>query len=279
MKIQVLVENTSFDEFEGEHGLCFFVEYKDRKYLIDSGASGLYAENAKKLGIDLSAVEKAFLSHAHYDHSGGYVEFFEANTKAKVFLQKSAKNSCCFKLGKTKKYIGMPEGIQEKYKERFAYVDGYLDMGDGIYILPHTTPNLEERGKRAHMACVVDGKTITDNFSHEQTLVFREEDGLVLFNSCSHAGVENILEEVKEVFPKDRIKAFFGGFHMMGTMGPTTCNFEKQEVVEIAEQIKKSSDATFYSGHCTGQIAFAWLQEVLGDRIVEMHAGMQVEIV
>ena len=37
MKIGVLVENTAEDGLSPEHGLCLYVEYKEKRYLIDSG--------------------------------------------------------------------------------------------------------------------------------------------------------------------------------------------------------------------------------------------------
>ena len=43
-------------------------------------------ENAKKLGIDLSQVDKVIISHGHNDHGGGLQSFFSINQKAKVFV-------------------------------------------------------------------------------------------------------------------------------------------------------------------------------------------------
>lgn len=279
MKVKVLVENTANGQCEGEHGLSLFAEYNGKNYIVDTGSTGLYSKNAKLMNVDLSTVEAAFLSHAHYDHSGGFNEFFEANKTAKVYLQEKCKNKTYFKIvGPIKKYIGIPEGLLTNFQDRFEYVDGYRELGDGIYILPHTTPNLIKRGEHAHMCAVVGDKVLFDDYSHEQTVVFEESDGLVCFNSCSHAGVENIIEEVKSVFPAKRIKAFFGGFHMMGALGPQTSNFKKEEVQAIANQLLTSSDAVFYSGHCTGEIAFAWLKEVMGDRIIAFHSGKVIEV-
>ncbi|MBQ0058440.1 MAG: MBL fold metallo-hydrolase, partial [Lachnospiraceae bacterium] len=238
MRLQILVENTSMGEFTGEHGLSVYVEHAGKKYLIDTGATGLYSENAKKLDVDLSEIDAAFLSHAHYDHSGGYNEFFAANGKVKVYLQSAAKIKQYFKIaGPIKKYIGIPEGILERYVDRFEYVDGYKDMGDGVYILPHTTPGLSKRGQHAHMYGMINGKPVVDDFAHEQTVVFEEEDGLYCFNSCSHGGVDNIIEEVKQVFPNKPIKAFIGGFHMMGTLGVKTCSFSEEEVKQVASKL------------------------------------------
>lgn len=39
-----------------------------------------------------------------------------------------------------------------------------------------------------------------DDFHHEQSLVFDTDDGLVILNSCSHGGIDNIVKEVKATF-------------------------------------------------------------------------------
>lgn len=278
MKITVLVENTKQGECECEHGLSLMIEYKGDKYLVDTGASGMFAENAKKLGVDLSTIKAGFLSHAHYDHSSGYPEFFESNSTAKIYLQQAAANKCFFKIaGPIKKYIGIPNGILSDYQDRFEYVDGYRDLGNGIYIIPHSTPEIINRAIRTHMCTEIDGKIVYDDFSHEQTVVFEEEDGLVCFNSCSHGGVDVIIEEVKRAFPGKNIKAYCGGFHMMGPLGPTTSSYAKEEVSEVARKLLESSNARFYSGHCTGTIAFDWLKEVMGDRIEAFYSGKVFE--
>lgn len=85
MKMVVLVENSSRCRLCAEHGLSVYIEYEGKTYLLDTGATALFAENAKELGVDLSKVDTAFLSHAHYDHSGGFEEFFKKNDKAAVY--------------------------------------------------------------------------------------------------------------------------------------------------------------------------------------------------
>lgn len=75
MKIKVLMDNISSGELAGEWGLSILIEYEGRKILLDTGASGAFAENAEKMGIDLAEVDFAVLSHAHYDHSDGMEAF------------------------------------------------------------------------------------------------------------------------------------------------------------------------------------------------------------
>ncbi|MDO5145664.1 MAG: MBL fold metallo-hydrolase [Eubacteriales bacterium] len=279
MKVHILVENTSCGECAGEHGLSLYIEHEGKNYLIDTGATGLFSENAEKMGVDLAEIDEAFLSHAHYDHSGGFREFFAQNQKAKVYLQEACKKKYYYKITESaKKYIGIPADILDIYEDRFVYVDGYRKLGDGVFICPHTTPQLWERGRRAHMFGILDATITADDFAHEQTIVFEEKGGLYLFNSCSHGGVENVIEEIKAQFPGKVIKAFFGGFHMMGAKGVDSCNFTEEEVKQVGSTLLRTSGAVFYTGHCTGNVAGVWLKEVMGDRFKPFHSGMEVEV-
>ncbi|MCF0241946.1 MAG: hypothetical protein HUK25_04870 [Treponema sp.] len=65
---------------------------------------------------------------------------------------------------------------------------------------------------------------------------------------------------------------------MMGPTGPDSCSFSKEDVQKVAEQIKNGCDAVFYSGHCTGSVAYEYLKEVLGERLQKLHSGLEVEI-
>lgn len=279
MIVKVLIENNADEGLFAEHGLCLYIEYKNKKYLVDTGASELFASNAANMNVDLEKIDIAFLSHAHFDHSGGYPKFFEINKHAKVYLQEASKYKQYYKVaGPIKKYIGIPEGTLDKYADRFEYVDGAAKIDDGVYIVPHDSEGIIERAKHTNMCVVIDGKTQYDNFKHEQTIVFEEDDGLICFNSCSHSGVDIAIAEVKRAFKDKKIKAYFGGFHMMGMAGITSCSYSKKEVQMVALKLTELTDAKFFSGHCTGIIAYDWLKEILGDRLEAFQSGKVFEI-
>ncbi len=86
MRIIVLTDNIGNELTPGEWGLSFYIEYGEKKVLLDAGKSGLFAENAQRLGLSLENVDYAVLSHAHYDHADGMEEFLRQNEKARLWL-------------------------------------------------------------------------------------------------------------------------------------------------------------------------------------------------
>ncbi len=76
MIIKMLAENTAASgEFACEHGLSLHIETKGHRLLFDVGASGLFLENARKMGVVISDVDTLVISHGHYDHGGGLGAF------------------------------------------------------------------------------------------------------------------------------------------------------------------------------------------------------------
>ncbi len=69
-EISILTDNRSADpgRFGCEHGLSVLLRTPSARVLMDTGASGLFAANADRMGIDLSEVDYVFLSHGHSDH-------------------------------------------------------------------------------------------------------------------------------------------------------------------------------------------------------------------
>lgn len=204
MKSIVIVDNIGAGNAKGEWGLCIYIEYNGKNILLDTGNSSLFIKNLEVIGIDINDINFAVLSHAHSDHANGMEKFFERNTVAKFYLQQYCEESCYWKFGLLKRYVGIPTGILEKYKDRIVYAQDKLEVCDGVILLPHKKA-VKTIGKIQHMYIKKNGKMIVDDFAHEQSLVFRTEEGLVIFNSCSHAGADIIINEVSEAFQQEKI--------------------------------------------------------------------------
>ena len=269
MKATVIVDNIKKDDILGEWGLCVHIEYKGRQFLLDTGSSELFVENADKLGVDLKNVDYAVLSHAHYDHANGMERFFKVNDKAVFYLQEDAKENCYTKIWLFHKYIGIPKGVTEKYRNRITCVSGKYRICDEVYLLSHTTQGLEQIGKRENMYQRKGLHFCPDNFCHEQSLVFDTESGLVIFNSCSHGGVINIIHEAESAFPAKKVRAMIGGFHIFKR--------PENEIRELAEQIRKTGIEMVYTGHCSGKRGYDILREELGDMVHQLQVGLEME--
>lgn len=269
MKAKIIVDNISDGNVSGEWGLCVYIEYNDKKILLDTGASALFARNAEAFGINLDDIDMAVLSHAHSDHANGMQYFFEKNSRAKFYLQKTADENCYRKKFIFHKYIGISKGTLKKYSDRIVFIDGKYMLCDGIYLIPHTTDGLDSIGLREKMYVKKDGKWLPDSFSHEQSLVFDTEKGLVIFNSCSHGGASTIIREVSSAFPDKHVYALIGGFHLF--------NKSENEIREFAGKIRETNVGYLCTGHCTGQRAYDILQAELGGIIHKLHVGLTME--
>ncbi len=272
MKITVLSDNIAPKKsvLKGEWGLSFHIEYEGKTFLLDTGASSLFSKNAQKLGIDLSAVDTGILSHSHYDHSDGMGEFFTVNKTAPFYISSECKDNCYGKRFIFSKYIGIKKGLTEKYKDRIVRVKGSIKLCEGVHLICHTSENLQAVGKKTGLYKMINRKLIPDDFDHEQSLVFETEKGLVIFNSCSHAGPENILREIKSAFPDKNIYAYLGGLHLYRS--------DENEIRRMADILGESTLQLIVTGHCTGDKPYKILKEALSDRLCQLSVGKVIEI-
>ena len=64
MRIITLIENTpGAPGCAHEHGLSLYIETACHTLLLDTGATGAFADNAAALGLDLGRVDTVVLSH------------------------------------------------------------------------------------------------------------------------------------------------------------------------------------------------------------------------
>ena len=71
LSLTVAVNDEARTSLEAEHGLSLILRYHGRLNLFDTGAGRTTLPNLERLGVESSAIEGVFLSHGHYDHTGG----------------------------------------------------------------------------------------------------------------------------------------------------------------------------------------------------------------
>lgn len=274
MKIVTLVENTSISEnYKNEHGLCLYIETEKHKCLFDLGASGLFAENAQKLGIDPEEVDLVVISHGHYDHGGGLEIFLGINKKAKIYVNHKAFNKFYSNRGEDPKaYIGLNQKLLPN--ERFVFVEDHLVIDDELELFSNVQGDKFRSTANLDLFIETDGVMVGDDFAHEQNLIIREGNKTVLFAGCAHNGIANILDHlslVYKVIPDDVI----GGFHLYN---PSRKKSENIVLIENMGHYLLSSDTTYYTCHCTGTEPYQILRGLMGDRIQYLSTGSILEM-
>jgi len=88
MKITIIYDNTAFrKDLQADWGFSALVEVKKRKILFDTGANGrILLSNMEKLKVNLEEIEDVFISHPHWDHTGGLLSFLRLNNKVKLWI-------------------------------------------------------------------------------------------------------------------------------------------------------------------------------------------------
>lgn len=258
MRITALAENTSVsDNFGAEHGLSLYIETDKHNILFDMGQTALFSENAEKLGIDLSMVDIAVLSHGHYDHGGGLKKFLSINDKATVYINRYA--FMPHYNGK-EKYIGLD--ISLKDNERIIFTDNLYEIGQGL-----TLCSCNDRQKNTELGTfglnmLINDKLIPDDFRHEQYLLIEENGRKILFSGCSHKGIVNIAEWFKP-------DVLVGGFH-----------FSKLPLDNTLKGYAKfldSFDTEYYTCHCTGIEQFTFMKKYI-EKLSYLSTGESITV-
>lgn len=270
MRFRFLMENkTERAGCVAEHGLSIYIETQGRKLLFDTGASALFAQNAKSLKVDLETIEALIISHGHYDHTGGVPEFCRINKIAPVYIHEDA----FYETYGMKR--GRPEtetsGIRWSDEER-SWIDpriirtcGPLWLSENI-VISGTVPVTEgcQQTERFYRK-LPDGSFEPDPMTHEQILVIREQEGLYVFSGCSHRGIIPAIRYARDLFGGERIAVLAAGMHLYSA--------SKEVRERAAAQLLAEDLDLVMPVHCTGIDAICDLKQALGDKCIAATAG------
>jgi len=173
-------------------GLSMLVETDENTFLFDTGPSERIIENAQRLGVDLSKIDKIALSHGHYDHSGGLPQLLRRARKADLYCHPAAVSARYSIRNGRPRNLRMPStsliALDRLPLEQLHWlqrpqpltgciglsgpiprVSGFEDTGGPFY--------LDRQGLRA------------DPIDDDLALWVRTGGGLIVIVGCAHAGL------------------------------------------------------------------------------------------
>jgi len=238
--------------------------------LFDVGPYGdVWVDNAERLGIDISTIEKVFLSHWHWDHSGGLPVVIDAIAKARRTAGLDGTVMVDLHPDRPdQRGIRTPSGTvvmlpEEPTLAALADAGGTIELhdephllGEGFFLgsgaIARTTSY--EVGLEGH-------HTFRGDLGEPDPLIMDERflaaevrgRGVTVLSACSHAGIVNACLGARSHYPDVDVDLVLGGFHLAGAMMERRIDATATDLSELVRP------RILAPGHCTGWRAKAAL--------------------
>lgn len=269
--------------FYAQHGVCFLIEAENtfgmKRILFDVGqCAESILHNIKILNIDITNINMIFLSHCHWDHTGGLVDILKEIRKeipiishpdifrpTLKFAPGPVFNGICGISGEnTINKIEEAKGKILLIKEPFSIIDGVLSTGQIEEKL-----DFEKELTLKGTYVIENGLLKEDDLHDEISLVLSISDALVIVVGCSHPGVSSIVNQAKVITGIQEVKAVIGGFHLEGA--------SEQRIQNSVKYLKKIGVQWIFPGHCTGLRAECEFMKEFGAKFEKLYCGKIIE--
>ena len=176
----IVYDNKATEGFKADWGFSALVELEDELILFDTGANPeILKENLERAGVAPEEIDIVFISHNHWDHTGGLSFILERNKEIELFVPESSCDHFEELLPETSVCVPVSEPVQ--ISER-ALSTGVLPTG-------------------------------MDSPKEEQALIVNTPAGYLLLTGCAHPGIVEIAKKAVSIC-KEKLFLVVGGFHL-----------------------------------------------------------------
>lgn len=275
MKLTVLVDNNTLIDryFLAEPGLSFYIQDGETSVLFDTGYSGIFLDNAQKLGLDLANLDYLVFSHSHLDHTWGVDRLLKYYTELAIEKRPYKKPAVIahpqiFTSVRAEDLDELGSLLsRDKLEKHFP-----MQLSKAPQQLSNRLTFLGEIPRRNDFESMTtigrkEGEEEGDLVIEDSALVYNSKQGLVIITGCSHAGICNIIEYAKEVCSTDKITEIIGGLHLQSP--PQT------QLQGTLDYMEKLQPGVVSACHCTDLNSKIALSSVVN--IKEVGVGLSVE--
>lgn len=274
-----------------DFGFSCIIKFKGKTILFDSGTNAdIFKNNVEALNIDLSQIDFAVASHAHFDHINGFDYLLKVNPNVKIYFPfdlfwganipfdiSGTDSTATDSLNKRMQYF---EGNYKDYhfnqtgrfwNANIEFVKENIEIEPGIRLITTSSPYMGYFNKYPSLDACENCESHNAKFNglKEISLSLKSDDGEILFVGCSHSTVEKIISESKE-FTKNNIEMVYGGYHLLP--------YDKTALLDLANRLKNNLKVNKVApAHCTGHLAFKTLQDYYGENYVFAGLGENVK--
>ncbi len=256
------------------HGLSVLLTGRSgsrrHKVLFDTGPDGnLWLDNAAKLGVVLADIELVFLSHWHFDHSGGLPVVVGAIVEARAAAGRPApildlhpawprQRGITLSSGQTMLFAPEPtiDELGRSGADLRLHADAHA-LGDGMFYASGFIARVTsyETGLEGHVSIDATGVVLADPVIADERFLAAQVRGrgVSVLSACSHAGIVNACLGAMDAFPGMPVDLVLGGYHLAGAA-------MERRIKSTAEDLfRRVKPRILAPAHCTGWRAMAAL--------------------